>query len=346
DTIQMLNFLSSLFTPHSAERPEALDDALIEKATERVVLGTDQRIRAVRDYQNILREPVVKAAVHVITLVDALPPPVVISPQAFSEDEVIRALFVSKEHLSKVLGGFNSVNDYLQDLSVLPPDDIYGLMTVTKDERTVFGMALEGEDLRRDVMQVSVNFSNHRYVGPADNEVDSRRELKKCAFDFLIEKSLERITGKRSKRLVLDRQKHLLQQKLDAMKSGKWGLGTMLDEVEGISPNLAALETKIEAIDDELGQFPSDKFGLVESLDCVIETLSNPADWLASAKICLRLDYRGIKVPESSSAPSTEINLTELISGTGQRRTVIFGRIARADIPEPANIWESAKHYY
>ena len=340
----MLRFLGSLFTS-TQEQPSAFDDALIEKAIDRAVAGTDHRIRALSDYKKLLREPVVKAMTHVIELVDALPPPVPISPQSFSESSTIRSLFVSKEHLSKVVGGFNSIRDYLSEVSVLPPDDIFGLLTMAQDERKVFGMELDGENLRRDVLQVAVNFSSHRFIGIKDNEVDSRRELKIRAFDFLLQKTLERIANQRSNRVELDRQRRLLQQKLDAMKAGQWGLGAMMNDSESVRPKLATLEEKINSIDAELGLFSSDKLSLEQSLSHVIDTLSNPQDWLSTREIRLRLDYRGIKLDDASSAPANEITLTELYSCTGEKRSVLLGRIASSDIPEQTDIWNAAKIY-
>ena len=340
----MLRFLSSLFTT-TAERSEGPDEALIEKAIERAVAGTDQRLRAVGQYRKRLCQPVEQAVIHVIALVDALPPPIEISPRAFGEDARVRALFVSTDHLREVFGGFRTVRNYLTDLAGPLPEEIFGLLSMTKEERNVVGMELVGDTLRRDVMQVAVNFFNHRYLGPTSNELETRRELKKRAFDFLIEKALERIAGERSKRRELDQQRHLLKQKLDAMKAGNWGLGAMLADVEQELPDLAALEAEIKAIEMELGQFRTDNLGLEESLACVADTLSHPADWLASREICLRLDSKGIKVPSSSSAPSKEIALTEIFSGTGERRIVLFGCIARTDIPEPPDFWEGAKRY-
>jgi hypothetical protein len=165
----------------------------------------------------------------------------------------------------------------------------------------------------------------------------------KRAFDFLIEKALERLTGERGKRRELDRQRHLLKQKLDAMQAGRWGLGAMLNDSEGQRPDFAALEAEIETIEAELGHSHTDSLGLEESLACIADTFIRPADWLASREICLRLDYRGIKVPDSSTIP--EIALTELFSSTRERRTVMLGRIARTDIPEPPDFWKTAKRY-
>ena len=340
----MLRFLSSLFT-NPKERAGGLDDALVEKAIERVVAGTDRRIHALSDYRKRLRQPVEQATSHVISLVDGLPAPMEIGPRTFGEDPVLRALFVSTDHLSEVLRGFNTVREYLAGVPEPLPEGIFGLLTMVREERSVFGMELDEGTLRRDVMQTAVNFSNHRCLGPTGVEADTRWELKKRGFDFLIEKALWRLAGERSKRREMDRQRHLLKQKLEAMQAGQWGLGAMLGDNEEQSPDLAALEAEIETIETELGEFHTDSLGLEESLACVADTLSRPADWLAARKVCLRLDYRGIKVPDSSAAPATEIALTELFSSIGERRTVVLGRITRTDIPEPPDFWKKAKRY-
>ena len=339
----MLHFLSSLFT-RPAERSGGLDETLFEKAIERVVSGTDRRLHALGDYRKRLRQPVEQAVLHCISLVDALPAPVLISAQAYGDDHKLRALFASVEHLREVCGGMNMLRDYLADLSGPPPDEIFGLLLASREERNVFGMELDGDTLRRDVLQTAVNFFNHRYLGSADNELDTRWELKKRAFDFLIEKALEQLTSEKSKRRELDQQRHLLKRKLDAMRAGQWGLGSMLDDAASQPTNLAGLEAEIAAIEAELGKRHADRLGLEESLAHVADTLSHPEDWLAAREISLCLDYRGFKIAPSSAA-GHEITLTELFSGTGERKTIMLGRIVRAELPEPADFWKTAKRY-
>jgi hypothetical protein len=337
----VLRFLSSLFND-AEERSASFDEVLLNKAIERVVDGTDRRLRALGDYRKPLREPVEEAIRHVVTMVDSLPSPVAINARAFGADPTLRALFVSADHLREVCRGFNSVREFLASREGSAPEEIFGLLVTVREERKVFGMALEGDNLKRDVLQVAVNFSSHRYLGPADNEADTRWELKKRAFDFLVEGALERLMEERGKRLELDRQRSLLQRKLEAMRAGNWGLAAMLDG-EGISADIAGLEADIEAIEAELKESHSDNLSLQQSLDCVVETLGRPADYLASRQISLHLDYRGIKLPDSSSA--TGVELTELFTGSGHSRTALLGRITWADIPEAGDFWDKAKRY-
>jgi hypothetical protein len=340
----MLRFLSSLFTP-AAPQAGGLDPALIDAAIERAVDGTDRRLRAVRNYRKRLRGPVERAGRHVIALVDSLPAPAEISQHAFSTDSRVRAFFSSNEHLREVLGGFRDLREYLKDCAGTLPDDIFGLLTMAMEERSVLGMELEGEVMRRDVLQVAVNFCNHRYVCPTATESDCRWELKKRAFDFLLARALERLIDQKKKRSELDRQRHLLRQKLAALQAGNWGLASIFEDTGGDQPDLPALEAQIASIDAELGQAGSGALGLEESLEHLIDTLERAEDWLAAREICLRLDHRGIKVSESSTGPSRELRLTELFTHTGLRRIVLLGRVPRAEIPGPSDFLKQARHY-
>jgi hypothetical protein len=340
----MLRFLSSLFSS-SAPEADGPDRALIDAAIERAVDGTDRRLRAVGDYRKRLRAPVERAVDHVIALLDRIPEPAEISRKAFGLDPRVRAFFSSNEHLREVLGGFQGLRDCLEHGTGPLPDDLFGLLTMTMEERSVLGMELDGEVVRRDVLQVSVNFSRHRYLCPAAQEADSRWELKKRAFDFLVERALERLVGEKQRRGELERQRHLLRRKLAAMRAGNWGLDALFADGEEAPPDLSTLETEIEAIDAELGHGGAEALSLQESLERVAETLGRPADWLAAREIGLRLDYRGIKVAESSPAPSRELRLTELYSGTGARRIVLFGRVPRGEVPERPDFLKQASRY-
>jgi len=62
----MLNILQSIFRSSSAARGP--DDALVRAATERVVDGTDPRLRAASGYKRVLREPVLRSIEHVTRL--------------------------------------------------------------------------------------------------------------------------------------------------------------------------------------------------------------------------------------------------------------------------------------
>jgi len=194
-------------------------------------------------------------------------------------------------------------------------------------------MEMDGDTLRRDVMQTSISFTQHRFVAPADSERMARRELKKRGFDFLLEKALEGIVAAKERRGSLAKSRQLLRRKLDALKSGQWGLEHAFFEGDEYCPCVEALEADIAAIDEELGQSAGIELGLDESLTHIAETLSRPQDWLTLNPLRLNLDYRGIKQGDTDSVDAVEFS--EISSVQGQHRIVLLGWIPRDQLPEP-----------
>jgi hypothetical protein len=340
----MLHFLSSLFKA-SGDASGAPDRALIEAATERAIDGTDPRLRALGNCRKRLREPVTAAARHVIALVDGQQAPVEISRRSFGTDPRLRAFFVSADHLQEILGGIRTVRDFLNGVSGPLPDAIYGLLTMEWKERTVLGAEQRGEIQRREVRQVAVSFFNHRFAGPAASDAESRWELKKRAYDYLLEVALETIVATRSKRRELQREQKLLNRKLATMKAGSWGLeGTFAhDEAQPADP--AALEAQIDAVQKELLEIGGDTENLTRSLDQLAGILADPAHWIARRELSMRLNYMGIRVEDTAGEASNLLKLFELYSANGARRIALPGYIPRAELPERPDFFKQAQRY-
>ncbi len=337
----MLHFLSSLFST-SSRRDDAVDKALLERATERVVAGSDPRLRALPGYRRRLRAPVERAVMHVISLVKRLPEPAEISRQAFNADPRLRAFFVSPEHLQETIGGCPMVSDYLRAAKPAPDEAIYGLLSMVCSEKNIFGMDLRGDMLRRDVAQVAVNFSDHRYVGTSASETETRRELMRRGFDYLIEKALQGMIAARSKKTDLEQQRKLLQRKLAAMASGNWGLGAVFTGEATGQPDVIALEAEIAAVETQLLALGTNPHALEQSLEHIGATLGDPARWLDLRNIPLELNQMSIKAGPTTTGSIYKLELTELFAASGDRRIVLLGRFPVHDLPPRPDFLENA----
>ncbi len=338
----MLHFLSSLFSTTS-RRGEVVDKALLERAIERVVEGSDPRLRALPGYRKRLRAPVESAVRHVIDLVNRLPEPVEISRQAFRNDPRLRAFFVSPEHLQETIGNCPMVSDYLRAARPAADETIFGLLSMTRSEKNILGMDLRGDTVQREVAQVAVNFSDHRYLGPSGGETETRRELMRRGFDFLIEKALEGIVTARSKKAELDQQRQLLQRKLRAMEAGHWGLEPVFAGSDAGPTDLAALEAEMQAVETELLALGSKPHALEHSLEHIGATLGDPAHWLDMRSISLELNQMSVKAGPGTTGRCYQLELTELFSASGQLRTVLLGRFPVQDLPPRPDFLEEAE---
>jgi len=329
----MLHFLSSLFRPAS-DSGDLLDKALLERAIERAVEGSDPRLRALPGYRKRLREPVERAALHIIGLVNALPEPAEISSQAFRADPRLRAFFVSPEHLQEVIGNCPLVSEYLDRAHPAPDQYIFGLLSMNRTEKNVLGMDLRGDTVQREVAQVAVNFSDHRYLGPSDNETETRHELMRRGFDFLVETALQDIVAARSRKTELDQQRQLLQRKLKAMQAGNWGLQTVFATDSGAGSDPAALEAEIETVESELMALGSPPQALEHSLEQLSATLGDPAHWLDARTIRLTLNQMSIKAGSGAAGSVYELELTELFApASDRRRIILLGRFPVQELP-------------
>lgn len=328
----MLNILQSIFRPSSASKGP--DDTLVRAATERLVDATDPRLRAASSYRKRLREPVVRTIEHVIGLVDAMPPPVEISTAEFSRDPRLRAFFVSAEHLLETV---SYSEDLLKYLSTAPPstaDTIHCLLTLDRAEKRVLGMALHGDSVSRDVAQSVVNFSNHRLVGFAPSEDEMRWELKKRAFDALIQIALQALVERRDRTKALAQQQRLLQKKLDALHSGDWGVDALLDSSGKEPPDPQQLERALRDIEADLLALDTDTSSLDGQLENIAATLGNPEALLRLERTSLTLNSMGIRLEGAAAASTPPLELVELVSGQ-RRRVMLPGYVIRSELLPP-----------
>ncbi len=340
----MLRFLSSLFT--SADKPSgAVDRSLVEAGVERVVDATDPRLRAFPGYRKRLSPAVERSVSHIQGLIDGLPEPVEISRRSFSDDPRLRAFFSSPGRMQEAIAQAPSVVEYLENRRGHFPDYIYGLLAPRMSERKVLGMELQGDRVRRDVLQEVVDFSNYRFFGAAGSEVEAREGIKRRAFDFLAGLALKRILHLREKRSELERQKRLLQSKLDTMQAGNWGLEPMLAGEEAEHPDYRTLEQRIGTVEADLMKLPCSKNGLEQRIECINAVLERPEDGINLRQIELHLDAMSVKVEDPATADDPPVRLTEFYSSSGEKRVALFGYFPRDELPPEKDFFKEAGRY-
>ncbi len=344
----MLRFLQSFFAEQKPKEA-AYDDDLIDAAMERVISGTDPRLVAVSGYKRKLRPAVEKSVSYVIEVVDRLPPSVELSRKTFGTDALLRALFVSPRHVHDVLTHSPPVRQFTRAQTVVP-ERAHALLAVQRSERTVLGMELQGDAIQREVKQTSVSFSDHQLTEVTGDEDATRWELKKNAFDHLVERALVRIASARSRQDQLKNTHSLLEAKLKRMRQGNWGFETMLKsgeksdaDSEARDIDLAAIEGQVAEIEAELKTLGSDGASLDGSLQDVIAVLDQPETNLRVDRIRLTLDAMGVKRSEETDKGVTTLEMDEVFLGENAPRFVIqLVNISLDEIPTGADLLAQA----
>lgn len=335
----MLKLLHSIFG--GGEGRGRYPASLIEMAIERAVEGTDPRVRALPGYSRMLREPVIQAIDHVIDLVDAIHgEPVMVTAASHGTDSRLGALFASAGSMLDILGRDQTLRDYLDTAEGRRAPHVHTLLLAERLERNILGLDLVGDQVRRDVAQVAVSFRAHRLLEPNADADETRRHLKRRAFDFILTQALDRISQTNLERLDLAHQRDLVTRKLGALERGGWGFTL----AEGEQPNLAALMADLDEITTHLEALGPDQAILETHLGILIEVLGDAEHQLWVEPITLFLDAMNIVRDEQDPA-ARRIDLRELRGGQGQRQVMLPLVIAPDHLPAPVDFLTAVERY-
>jgi hypothetical protein len=180
----MFNLVRSIFSGAGNHR-SAESEQRIADAIERVIDGTDPRLRYLPHYRKRLRDPVIHAIAHAGALTAAIPPALGLDARSYGTEPRLAALFSSPEEMFELFGREALTRD-------LPPDPyssnglVTFLLLAERSERRVLGVDLEGEQLLRDVDQVAVNFSRQRLRAPGADEPQTRERVSRRALAHLL----------------------------------------------------------------------------------------------------------------------------------------------------------------
>ena len=304
--------------------------SLVEAAVERAIDATDPRIRAASGYRRKLEPAVVHAIDHVKKLALGLPVPVEASHASYGNDARLAAFFASPDRMSQVFGADRALIDYLASPAGVGTEPILALLLVERTEKKVLGMAMQGDQLQRDVAQVQVSFDKHRLVDACAAEDDLRRALARRAYDQLLAMALARIAEVGGERESLEASQSVLRAKLRAVQSAR------LDFSDGggdAPPDRAALEAKLADIESQLATTGSGSTVIAKHLELLVETLGKAEEQLWVEPVTILMDRLGI-VQAKAGDTTVKLELGELRNAAGRKVVGLPVAIPRGEIPK------------
>lgn len=301
--------------------------AVVLNTIESVVDGTDSKIRLVRGYRKKLGNIIQSSLEFSDDIVNRIPPPLEVSSSSFVSDPYVNAFFTNVADLQSVFSHSSEIQDYMAESD----EDNAGccaLLCMRRTEKTVMGMELSGDRLNRDVLQVAVNFSDHRVYSPAPSEPKARQGLKHCLFQGLVTNALERIMKLRLASHRLQSRQQMLHASLrrNRQKIKEMNQGTDNKIAHAIE------ETGLELRKVEKEMLNTPLMTPQRVLEQVIEVFSNPGEFVKMRKTPLRLNKMCIKISDDSPAPANQLNLTEVVIGHELPRVVTLARFPRKDL--------------
>ena len=314
----MLKLFQSIFGRES-KTGSAWPETLVEAVIERAVDGTDPRLRALGGYRKRLREPALATIDHVMRLVDELPAPLAATAENYRNDACLRSMFASPERMFEVIGRDQNLEAALR-AGPSAGKPFTALLMTRMSEKHTLGIDLEDEVLKRDVQQTIVSFDGHRLIDPCADAAETRRLLKRRAYDHILAQVLEAMARRRTTRTGLAGQRELLQRKSAALEGAGWSFEAGGDKAP---PDAAALESELARIEEELGKLGPDSVTLDAHLDMLAEALAAPAKRLWVEERSMILDHRNVLRMQADSV-ARELQLRELHDGRGTRMVALL----------------------
>lgn len=307
-------------------------DEEVLAAIEHVVDEINPKLRAIGSYRKRLKLPVERALAYSAEIVAGIPGPVEVNKTAWSCDPMVRAFFTGIEDMRDVLSSNREVRDFFDGSSATGRQHCYALLNMQRSERTVTGVESSGDIIKRDVLQTSVSFKDHRVVKPGPSESQLRQELETRAFEVLVAYVLERITLLIAHRHSLKEQQLLLDMQLRHAQVKKASLSPLLVDRKNEVTDVDALQQRQQKMTQDLEQAGAKLTTLDDYIDRISEVLGNPERHFRVNRIRMRLSQMNIKRDDKSTAPGHELELTEAILGEQVRRILLIIKFPRDEL--------------
>ena len=133
----------------------------ILSTVEIVVNGTDSKIRLVPGYKKKLQGTIQDSLEFADDLVSQIPLAIEVSSSTFTSDPYVNAFFTNVTDLQSIFSHSSEVQDYMEACHDKNAR-CCALLCMRREEKTVMGMELSGNVLKKDIMQTAVSFSDHR----------------------------------------------------------------------------------------------------------------------------------------------------------------------------------------
>ncbi len=326
--------------------PDHISDETLRWAVGKAIALTNPRLRLVRNYKKRLSPAVTNTIRFMKQLVHYFPPARPLSPKAWSTDPVLKAFFVAPADLQTLL----SRADDLRALFSASPKLQSACLILGMDYRQerVFGLALQGDMVIRDVAQRVVNFSDHKTRLCAEDETRLRRVVGIEVFEHLVSRALSDIGTERNERAELQAARSLIRARLRLLSEHGPGLGSMLGEAPAMPSKQAALEAQLLENERQLEALDTAESLLESQFESLKAVLDNPQDYLSIEPVHLRLSPMNVVLDGTSTEAAADVDFAAItLKGAKPlTRAFIVARVDRDQLPPPKKVdFQEASRY-
>lgn len=310
----MLHLFKSIFGA-TEKKQSRYDDKVLDWAIEKLVDGTDTRLRVVNGYKRKLRDSVERSVSFADELGERLPPPLAIDPRAFTSNHAIRTWFGTIQTLRETFSLSLPVLQFVAQPENASLTHFFAGMSASIDRKTVLAPELRGEMIQREVQRTAFSFTNHAVVAPAATEEALRLEVKERIYMNLVERSLARLVAIKRQKGELEKQRTLLRSKLRTLEAARLGMQPFVTASPAESVDAASLEARLDEIESELTHAGGKTDTLDRHLSSVVEVMSNPEEQFRVTPASIRVTQMGFVTTDEANDEADGVEYTRIETG-------------------------------
>ena len=274
-------------------------------------------------YRKTLTSAVERTRAYSKVLIAKVPGPVEIDADSWSKDPLVNALFATVDQFEDFFFRSNWLKEFFGKTGA---EHCFALLTMNREEKTVFTTDKEGEILKRNVPRTAVNFDDHRLVAPMPSMEETKRELAKRTVSVLTDFVCEELVFLKKWKKELEDESRLLEAQIEFRETKDEDVHLLLRGREEDRGGIEEAKKVLASMEDKISEVSKEISGPEDYLSKVAGVLSNPEKYLQIETVSIRMGDLGLKATEPSDPKATEIRFAELSLQTGQKRAAVLVR--------------------
>jgi hypothetical protein len=275
-------------------------------------------------YQARLRRPIIDAFTFINDLVDGIPGAVLCSRNTYVNDPRTNAFFSSPGQISEVFSSSREVRELFK--ASPQSSECWGLLCMRKNEVRRLGVDLQGDEVRRDVIQTHISFSDHQIVSPGQTEMEARQALKCCIFRSLVVFI--------QSELIAAKKSLIEQQTRQRVLGGR--IRSSQDETER-----AHMQKELNQLKTRTSARPVLKT-LADYFEFIRKILQKPQGYVNCHNLDIHMNRMGVKVSEGGSGGDLLLPVTEITVASHIPRIAALARFPRQELLPEVNFAKEA----
>lgn len=198
-------------------------DTYVEQMVLRAVVAIDPRLKSFGNYPRAYRASISTAIEYARQLAESLPECIELDPAHYADEPLLHALFSDVGIIRTIVRDSEEIQEYCRKYGEPERGEVFSLMGMCRQEKTVFGREMDGDVIKQDVRQTLISFESHTLYTPTADKAEFREKLVEYFFDYFIGIFAKQMKLQQAKKkeLEMERDTLIAQSRMHASQAGK-----------------------------------------------------------------------------------------------------------------------------